>query len=162
PVLQDGDIALWESHSILRYLAAQYGDGSLWPAAPSARAPLDAWMDWAQTTFQPDFLNGVFWGYYRTPEGQRNWPAIISSVERCGRHIVLIDGILAKRPFLGGGDFSLADIPLGTLLYRYYELDIDRPKAAHVEAWYERLKSRPAYREHVMISFEELRGRLSF
>ena len=62
PVLQDGDSTIWESHSILRYLAARYGDGSLWPADAAARARLDEWMDWAQTTFQPDFLNGVFWG----------------------------------------------------------------------------------------------------
>ena len=162
PVLQDGDSTIWESHSILRYLAARYGDGSLWPADAAARARLDEWMDWAQTTFQPDFLNGVFWGYYRTPEAQRDWPAIRKSVERCSRHIELIDGVLVKRPFLGGEAFSLADIPLGTLLYRYYELDIEHPNAAHVQSWYDRLKSRPAYREHVMIAFDDMRGRLSY
>jgi len=124
PVLQDGDTAIWESHTIVRYLAARYGDGSLWPADPLARAQMDEWMDWAQTAFQPDFLNGVFWGYFRTPEAQRNWPAIHDSVKRCSRHIERIDAILAGRPFLAG-NFSLADIPLGTLLYRYYELDIE-------------------------------------
>jgi glutathione S-transferase len=162
PVLQDGDSTVWESHSILRYLAARYGDSALWSEDPGARAQWDEWMDWTQATFQPDFLNGVFWGYYRTPEAQRNWPSIRKSVDRCSRHIELIDGILAGRAFLGGEGFSLADIPLGTLLYRYYELDIEHPKAAHVEAWYDRLKSRPAYRRHVMIAFDELRGRLSY
>ncbi|HEX4635896.1 MAG TPA: glutathione S-transferase family protein [Rhizomicrobium sp.] len=162
PVLEDGDHAIWESHAILRYLASQYGDGSLWPADPGAKAQLDMWMDWTQTGFQPDFLNGVFWGYYRTPESQRNWPAIQESIGRCSRHIGLIDEILADRPFLGGNGLSLADIPLGTLLYRYYELDIERPKAAHVEAWYDRLRDRSAYREHVMVAFDELRGRLRF
>jgi len=161
PVLQDGDTAIWESHTIVRYLAARYGDGSLWPADPLARAQMDEWMDWAQTAFQPDFLNGVFWGYFRTPEAQRNWPAIHDSLKRCSRHIERIDAILAGRPFLAG-NFSLADIPLGTLLYRYYELDIEHPRAPHVEAWYGRLNERPAYRQHVMVSFEELRGRLSF
>lgn len=162
PVLQDGDFAIWESHAILRYLATRYGDGSLWPADPSAKAQRDEWMDWTQTRFQPDFLNGVFWGYYRTPEPQRNWPAINDSIRHCGRHIELIDQILAKRAFLGGEDFSLADIPLGSLLYRYYELDIERPQAKHVEAWYARLKGRPAYQEHVMVAFDELRGRLAY
>jgi len=162
PVLQDGDFAIWESHAILRYLATRYGGGSLWPADPSAKAQIDEWMDWAQTTFQPDFLNGVFWGYYRTPESQRNWPAIKDSVRRCSRHIELIDKILVKQPFLGGNDFSLADIPLGTLLYRYYELDIEHSQAEHVEAWYARLKRRPAYQEHVMVAFSELHGRLAY
>jgi glutathione S-transferase len=135
PVLQDGDSAIWESHTILRYLATRYGDGALWPADPFARAQMDEWMDWAQTAFQPDFLNGVFWGYFRTPEAQRNWPAIQDSVKRCSRHIERIDAILAKSPFLAGKTFSLADIPLGTLLYRYYELDIEHPQAPHVQAW---------------------------
>lgn len=161
PVLQDGDAAIWESHTILRYLATQYGDGKLWPSDPILKAQTDEWMDWAQTSFQPDFLNGVFWGYFRTPEPQRNWPAIKASIDRCSRHIESIDRILTKRPFLGGSAFSLSDIPLGTLLYRYYELDIEHPRAEQVEAWYARLKSRPAYQEHVMVDFEELRGRLA-
>jgi glutathione S-transferase len=162
PVLQDGDFAIWESHSILRYLGSRYGDGSLWPADPSAKARIDEWMDWAQTTFQPDFLNGVFWGYYRTPESQRNWPKIKDSVARCSRHIALLDKIFMKQAFLAADNFSLADIPLGTLLYRYYELDIERPHAEHVEAWYARLGSRPAYRDHVMVPFNDLYGRLSY
>jgi glutathione S-transferase len=162
PVLQDGDSAIWESHTILRYLATRYGDGALWPADPLARARMDAWMDWAQTAFQPDFLNGIFWGYFRTPEPQRNWPAIRDSVKRCDRHMARLDAILARHPFLSGDSFSLADIPLGTLLYRYHELDIELPRAPHVETWYGRLQDRPAYGEHVMISFEEMRGRLSF
>ena len=162
PVLQDGEFAIWESHSILRYLAAKYDGASFWPHDPAAKAQIDEWMDWTQTAFQPDFLNGVFWGYYRTPEPQRNWPAIRASVIRCGRHIELVDKLLTKRPFLGGTGFSLADIPLGTLLYRYYELDIEHPRAEHVEAWHARLKERPAYRQHVMVAFDELRGRLAF
>jgi glutathione S-transferase len=54
----------------------------------------------------------------------------------------------------------LADIPAGTALYRYFELDIERPSVPNVEAWYERLASRPAYRARVMLPFDELRGRL--
>jgi glutathione S-transferase len=162
PVLQDGGSAVWESHSILRYLASRYGDGSLWPTDPLAKAQIDEWMDWTQTAFQPDFLNGVFWGYYRTPETQRNWPAIKRSIERCGAHIEMIDKILATRPFLAGNAFSLADIPLGTLLYRYNELDIEHPRAGHVDAWYDRLKRRPAYQERVMVPFDDLRGRLAY
>jgi glutathione S-transferase len=103
---------------------------------------------------------GVFWGYYRTPEAQRDWPAIRRSLARCAEHFRLLDGILASRPFLIGAELSLADIPIGTSLYRYFELDIERPELPHVAAWYERLQQRPAYREHVMVPFAELRGRL--
>jgi glutathione S-transferase len=162
PVLQDGDLAVWESHTILRYLAAQFGRGSFWLDDAGERSRIESWMDWSQTALQPDFLNGVFWGYYRTPAAQRDWPAIRRSLDRCADHFRLLDHLLAKRRFLMGDQLSLADIPIGTSLYRYFELDIERPDLPHVAAWYERLQQRPAYREHVMIPFAELRGRLDY
>lgn len=162
PVLQDGDLAVWESHAILRYLAAQYGRGRFWIDDPARRSFVDRWMDWSHTALQPDFLMGVFWGYYRTPEAERDWPAIHHSLVRCAAHFQLLDGMLATHPFLLGDDLSLADIPIGTSLYRYFELDIAHPDIPNVRAWYRRLQERPAYDEHVMIPFGELRGRLAY
>jgi glutathione S-transferase len=162
PVIQDDDLVVWESHSILRCLAARTGEGALWPSDPKARALVDAWMDWSQTSLQPAFLNGVFWGFYRTPEDQRNWPAINKSIERCAAFFRLLDGVLSGRRYLTGDTLSLADIPVGTTLYRYFELDIERPQVPNVEAWYGRLQQRPAYRQHVMIPFGELKGRLDY
>jgi glutathione S-transferase len=74
----------------------------------------------------------------------------------------IVEGVLEERPFLAGERFTLGDIPLGASLYRYFELQIDRPALPRVEAWYARLKDRPAYREHVMIPFDDLKGRLAF
>lgn len=68
PVLQDGEVTVWESHSIVRYLAARYGSGSLWPADPAARALSDRWMDWKIATILPH-LHVIFWGLVRTPGG---------------------------------------------------------------------------------------------
>jgi glutathione S-transferase len=160
PVVQDGDLVVWESHAILRYLAAKHGHGTFWFDDPAGRSLVDRWMDWSQTTLQPDFLEGLFWGYYRTPEAQRDWPAIHRSLARCAEHYGLLDGVLANRPFIIGERLSLADIPIGASLYRYFELDIDRPHLPNVQAWYRRLQERMAYREHVMVPFEDLRGRL--
>ena len=109
-----------------------------------------------------DFLVGVFWGYYRTPEPQRNWAIIRDKIARCAQHFELLDNILGHRPFLRGNSLTLADIPAGTSLYRYFELEIDRPTVPNVEAWYRRLQERPAYREHVMVPFSELLGRLDY
>ena len=162
PVIQDGAVTVWESHTILRYLAARYSNGALWASDPADRARIDGWMDWSQTSLQPDFLNGEFWGYYRTPDAQRDWPAIHRSLDRCAAHFRLLDGILAGQPFLVGDRLSLADIPAGTSLYRYFELDIERPHLPYVLAWYQRLQQRPAYRAHVMVPFAELRGRLDY
>jgi glutathione S-transferase len=160
PVLQDGDLTVWESHAILRYLAARQGPGAFWPADPAARAETDGWMDWAQTALQPTFLGGVFWGYYRTPQAERDWGAINASLAGSAALFRVLDAVLANRPFLAGDRLGLADIPAGTNLYRYFELDIERPPLPNVEAWYGRLQALPAYREHVMVPFGDLQGRL--
>jgi glutathione S-transferase len=91
PVIQDGDAVVWESHAILRYLAARHSAGKFWSYDPVARARVDGWMDWSQTSLQPDFLSGVFWGFYRTPEDRRNWPAIRAALNRCAVHFEKLD-----------------------------------------------------------------------
>ncbi|HTB00241.1 MAG TPA: glutathione S-transferase [Bradyrhizobium sp.] len=160
PVIQDGDATVWESHAILRYLAARHGAGRFWSDDPAARARVDGWMDWSQTALQPDFLIGVFWGFFRTPEDERNWPVIRSALARCVVDFEKLERLLEGRSFLLGEELSLADITAGTSLYRYFELEIDRPHLPLVERWYRTLRQRAAYREHVMIPFDELRGRL--
>lgn len=161
PVIQDVDgTIVWESHAILRYIAARYSKGLFWADDAKIRSIADRWMDWAQATLQPNFLTGIFWGFYRTPAHQRDWPAINESVKRCGQYFLLLDQILSNQPYLGGSTLTLADIPAGTTLYRYFELDIQRPPLPNVEAWYKRLQERSAYREHVMVSFADLKGKL--
>jgi glutathione S-transferase len=162
PVVEDEGAVVWESHACLRYLAAKYGRGQFWSGDPAERATVEGWMDWAQTALQPDFLMGVFWGYYRTPEAQRDWPAINSSLARCAEHFRLLDDMLRSQQFLAGDRLSLADIPAATSLFRYFELDIERRELSNVAAWYRRLQQRPPYREHVMLPFGELRGKLAY
>lgn len=160
PVIDDNGTIVWESHTILRYLAARNRRGTFWRDDAGERSEAERWMDWSQTALQPDFLNGVFWGFYRTPEPQRNLPAIKRSVERCAQHFQLLDGMLADRSFMLGERLSLADIPIGTSLYRYFNIEIERPALPHVEAWYRRLQERLGYRAHVMVPFDDLFGRL--
>ena len=162
PVIDDQGVIVWESHAILRYLAARYGAELFWPALPAKRARIEPWMDWSQSSFQPDFLKGVFWGLYRTPEPQRDWPAIRAALARCEGHTQILEDMLAQRPYLAGDALSLADIAVGTLMFRYFTLDIERPARPHLEAWYRRLEARAAYREGVMVPYDELFGRLSF
>lgn len=160
PVIDDDGVVVWESHAILRYLAARSGIERFWHEDPGQRSLADRWMDWSQSSLQPDFLLGIFWGFYRTPEAQRNQAAIARKIERCAHHFRLLDRILADRDFMLGGELSLADIPIGTNLYRYFNLEIERPEIPRVEAWYERLQERPGFRKHVMVPFQELYGRL--
>ncbi len=162
PVIRDGEHVVWESHAILRYLASTYGGEAFWSSESGLRSKVDQWMDWTQTTLQPDFLSGVFWGFYRTPVEKRDATAIARSVARCADHFKIIEAEMSDRPYLLGDQLSLADITVGTHLFRYFELDIDRPALPQVGAFYERLKQRRAFRHGVMVPFEELYGRLDF
>lgn len=117
-------------------------------------------MDWSQTALQPDFLTGIFSGFFRAPAEQRNWPAIKAELLLCEVDFRKLDRLLEGRRFLLGDTLSLADIAASTSLYRFFELEIERPSLPQVERWCGTLQDHKAYREHVMIPFEELRGRL--
>jgi glutathione S-transferase len=161
PVVVDRQATLWESHSIIRYLAAAYSPGFLWPEEPAERSLADRWMDWSLATLQPDFMT-LFWGFFRTPEAQRNTRLVERSMARCADHFRILEAHLSAHPFLAGDGFTMGDIPAATALYRYFEMGIAVPELPSVRSWYRRLSQRPAYREHVMVEFEELRGRLEF
>lgn len=161
PVLEDGDTVVWESHAVLRYLAATTGDPRFWSADAAARARADQWIEWTQSQLQRSFMD-VFWGFYRTPEAERDPAFVKDAIERTNNDFLLLDGQMEGRSYLLGDDLTLADIPTATTLYRYYEMDIPRPSLPNIEAWYARLQERPAYREHVMVPFDSLYGKLSF
>jgi glutathione S-transferase len=161
PVIDDDGTIVWESHSIVRYLSAKYGRGSLWREDPAERSRADRWMDWSQATLQRDFMD-LFWGFYRTPEAQRDQAHINNLIARCADHFGILDRHLAANPYLAGESFTMGDIPAGTSLYRYFELEIERPPLPNVSAWYGRLRNRPPYRQHVMLPFADLRGRLQY
>ncbi|MDX2222950.1 MAG: glutathione S-transferase [Rhodospirillaceae bacterium] len=158
PVIDDGGLIVWESHAIVRYLAARYGDATFWPPDAAARAPVDQWMEWAQTTLQRDLID-LFIAMIRTAPAQWNRPLIDAKVAACAKNFTLLNDVLATRAFASGPALTYADIPIAASLYRYFEMEIARPQLPHVEAWYARLQQRPAYRAHVMVSFEELRAR---
>jgi glutathione S-transferase len=150
PTIDDDGTVLWESNACVRYLAARYGAGRLWPEDVERRGRTDLWMDWQQTALLPD-MGVVFWGLIRTPEAQRDQAAIKASAERLGAIWRVLDQHLATRRFVTGDALTMGDIPVGAACYRYFGLPIARPELPHLEAWHERLTERPAYREHVML-----------
>ena len=158
PTIEDDGVVAWESNAILRYLAARYSEGVLWDKDPGVRAQVDQWMDWMQTTLAPDYY-GLFWAAVRSPPERRNPAAIREHARLLAERYRLLDRLLAGRTFLLGERLSMADIAIGVTLYRYHEMEVERPALANFAAWYARLGQRPAYRRHVMTSFEELRGR---
>ena len=160
PTLLDGDLAVWESHAILRYLAATYAPERFWSDDPVQRSWIDRWMDWSQSGFDDAFMS-VFWGYWRTPEADRNEGLIRMQLGLCRRYMKVLDAALADRSYLLGDALSLADVPIGALMYRYANLDVTDDLLPNVARWYEQLTKREPFQTHVMLPFDELKGRLA-
>jgi glutathione S-transferase len=151
PVIDDEGVVVWESGAIIRYLAAKYGAGGLWPEDPAARAATDQWAEWAHTLLQPVFLR-VFQAVARTPPQKQNVQRVMTMVRRMGSLYQRLDSHLEGRPFIAGDQFTMGDIPAGATLYRLYAMDIPgRPALPHLEAWHERLREREAFRRHVEV-----------
>lgn len=146
PVLEEADgFTLWESNSIVRYLAGRHPEAGLLPADPRARADADRWMDWQCTTATPA-MRDVFWQLVRTrPEG-RDAATVARSTAASAAVAHILDAHLADRPYLAGSGFSMAEIPLGCHVKRWYALPIERPRLPHLEAWYARIAERPGAR----------------
>ena len=150
PVLDDEGYVLWESHTIVRYLVRQYGEGAWYPGDVKASGNVDKWMDWKIGFLQPA-LHAAFWGLIRTPEADRDMSAIRNSSVESAKLLGILDSHLQGQDYIAGEAISIADVPLGALTYRWYGLDVEHPDYQNLRAWYERLCERPAYQEHVMI-----------
>jgi glutathione S-transferase len=149
PTIDDDGFVLWESHAIVRYLAAKHGAGTLWPADLKQRADSDRWMDWA-FTFQAS-LRAVFWGLIRTPAEKRDLKAIEDGKKRCGELLAITDQALAHRPYVVGNSLTIGDIPLGCHVQLWMRLPIERPSHPNLERWFERLGTRAPFRKIVDI-----------
>ncbi|MEP6557345.1 MAG: glutathione S-transferase family protein [Burkholderiales bacterium] len=158
PTLQDGDrITLWESGAILRYLANNYADGPFWPSDIAARARIDMWAEWAKLNVALKFGAPIFWQIVRTPPERRDALAIARAVTEFERMLKIADAQLQKSAWLASDDFTLADIQFGHLLYRYFNIEIDRSPPERIVDYYGKLKQRSCFQDHVMVSYEELR-----
>jgi glutathione S-transferase len=161
PTLKDGDVVVWESEAILRYLAARYGAPALWSDDAAERAAVDQWLAWTAAALYRDWID-LFWARVRTPPERQDAETIEALRHRTADRYGFLDSQLAARPYIAGDAFSLADIAAGMTLYRWYEMPIERPALPRLEAWYARLRERPAYRKAVCIPFDDLRSKLAF
>jgi glutathione S-transferase len=150
PTLEEEDgFILWESNAIVRYLASRFGVGLLEPRDPKARASAGRWMDWQLTVCAPA-IHGLFWGLIRTPPEKRDLAHIDASRAKTTAAMMILDAQLGKTRFVAGDAFSMGDIPVGLIAYRYRRLVQDRKGLDCLEDWYLRLEARPAFKEHVL------------
>jgi glutathione S-transferase len=148
PTIEDGDLVLWESNAIVRYLAAKHDMGGLSPANLQERALADRWMDWQLTTVAPA-ITPMFMQLVRTPADKRDPKAVEDSRVKTSDALKIFAAHLAKNDYAGGKRFTMGDIPLGIMVYRWFTFAIERPDLPALKSWYDRVAQRPAFQEHV-------------
>jgi glutathione S-transferase len=150
PTLEEDDgFLLWESNSIVRYLAGKHDrSGVIEPRDPKQRALASQWMDWQLSVLGPA-IGPAFWGLIRTPEEKRDHAAIKASQEKTTKSMAMLDAQLGKTAFVAGPDFSYGDIPVGIMCYRFIQLVPNRPPMPNLDRWYAAISGRKAFQDHV-------------
>ena len=148
PTLQDGDFILWESNAIIRYLAREYGDQKLEGADARTRARANQWMDWQLSVLGPA-ITPAFWGLIRTPPEKRDTAAIAAAQSKTTEAMKILDAQLGRTDFVAGDAFTMGDIPVGVMTYRYWQLVPERPQLPHLQVWYAALQKRAPFRNMV-------------
>lgn len=153
PTIDDDGYILWESNVIVRYLASRYGAGTLIPSDPQSRYLCERWMDWQHTSGWPP-VRTVFQGLIRTPPEKRDNDAIAAGRAEGARVLKILDDHLATRDFIETGAFTIGDIPLGPLIYRWFALGNSRDDLPNLARYHDRMAERPGFRDHVMLPLE--------
>ena len=148
PVIEDNGFGLRESHTIVRYLATKHARADLYPIELKARATTEAWMDWGQTDLYAA-ARPVFHAMIVQAKDPASAIAPADGVAAWAQQMARLEKVLASGgPFLTGPAFTIADIPVGMVVNRWFTLRFDKPAFPAIAAYYDRLAERAAYRTH--------------
>jgi len=148
PTVKDGDLVMWESNTICRYLAATRNGEHLYPRDPAARTHVERWMDWQLAVIGPP-MGQLLFGLVRSTPETRDPAAIEGARRRAAAAWTIIDDEVKDRPYLAGDHLSLAEIVLGTQIYRWFAFPIERPELPNLRAWHDRMHQHPGFKKHI-------------
>jgi glutathione S-transferase len=148
PVIRDGEVVLWESNTICRYLAASRGSTGLLPGIPAQRALVEQWMDWQSGELNNSWRY-AFMALVRKSPAHTDSASVAAGVDSWNRHMGMLDEQLRRTgAFAAGTRFTVADIVLGLSTHRWFMTPMERPALSAVADYYERLSQRPAFLAH--------------
>jgi glutathione S-transferase len=149
PTVEDGELIMWESNTICRYLCSTRDGGDrLYPRDPAARTHVERWMDW-QLAVMGAPMGQLLFGLVRSTPETRDQAAIDGARRRALAAWMIVDDELKDRPYLAGAELSLAEIVMGTQIYRWFNFPIERPDLPNLHAWYERMQHRPGFKTYI-------------
>jgi glutathione S-transferase len=141
PTLVDGDVTIWESNTILRYLAALHAP-ALHGATPAEKALVERWMDWMLAQLNAPFL-AVFRDAKNAPEARA--ADFADQSKALVDLLKILDAHLAKREWIALDRFTLAEIALAPVIKRCLAFPIERVPLPALEKWQATIDARPAF-----------------
>ena len=146
PVLDDGDVRLWESGAIVEYILARYTDGALKPAVDSPLFPeYLQWFHYCEGMIMPP-INTIVVQTILLPPERQNKEALDQATRLLGRALAPIDGALAGKDYLIG-DFSAADVMLGHSCFMANRFGSVSEDMKQLKAYIGRIDARPAFQK---------------
>ena len=144
PTLVDGDTVIWESNTILRYLATKHRKDTLYPTDPAARTDVERWMDWLLAAVNYQYVQ-----VFKDSKKAANERAVTfeADAKELAAQLSILDGALVGKAWVAGKDFTIADVALGPVMHRCLDFPIDLPALSNLKAWREKLKERPAFKK---------------
>lgn len=151
PSIDDAGHLLWESQAVMRYLVrkskTQANKDSLYPADPLAASMVDQWLEWNSTTVWPA-MRPLFWGWVRLKENERDPIALEQNRLQMIKNFEMLNQRLKITKFVAGDYFTLADIPLALIAYRWFNIPIERTDFEHINRWYLEVCNRPGFKKY--------------
>jgi glutathione S-transferase len=149
PTVIDGDLVMWESNTICRYLCATRNGDQLYPRDPAARTHVERWMDW-QLSVMATPMSVLLMQLVRAAPEMRDPAAAEAARRRALAAWTIVEEALSNQPYLAGDHLSLAEIVMGTQIYRWFTFAIERPELPNLRAWYQRINERPGFKTHIV------------
>jgi glutathione S-transferase len=146
PVLRDGDLTLWESHAILAYLGEK--SGKMWPRSAEGRADALRWLFFLSGHISPPAVDLVYNRIAAKVLGASVDHDAIARGEKALPNVTrILEGQLADREWLLGGDFTLVECAYGPALHVLEKAGFTFDDFPKVRAYMDRIRSRPAWQE---------------
>ena len=144
PVLEDGEVSLFESGAIVEYVLARHGDGGLKPAVEAPEFPeYLQWFHYCEGMVMPP-VNTIVVQTILLPPDRRD-PVALSQAERLlAKAVAPVDSALAGREYVIG-NFSAADIMLGHSLFMANRLGSVSDDMQNLKQYVGRIQARPAF-----------------
>ena len=143
PALTHGDICLYETLAITRYIDEAFDGPALQPPDPAGRARMDQWISVYSAYFDPPVMRQiVIQRLLRDPSDEE---MIAAGIPAAKKSLAVVDEALGKSPYFAGDDLSLADcfyvpvVDYMTMAPEGIELLKD---TSNITAWLERMQAR--------------------